>query len=83
MSGYGRIIDGGKSMRKGVDKPINNKLETFASNDKHGAHIASTALKWLGQEDFSDNKINNINAKRIGDKVQYTTVKDKARLQPK
>ena len=83
MSGYGKIIDGGKSMRKGVDKPINNKLETFAAQDKHGAHIASTALKWLGQESFSDQHIDNINAKRIGDKVQYTTVKDKARLQPK
>jgi len=83
MSGYGRIIDGGKSMRKGVDKPINDKLKEFSDADKHSAHIANTALKWLGQESFSDNKINDINAKRIGDKVAYTTVKDKANLQPK
>jgi hypothetical protein len=80
---YGRIISGGKQMSKGVDKPINNKLETFAEGHAHSESIASRALKALGQEDFSDQHINNINVGRRGDTPKYTTVKDKARLQPK
>ena len=34
MSGYGKVINGGKQMSKGVTKGINDKLDTFA--DGHG-----------------------------------------------
>jgi len=34
MSGYGKVISGGKQMSKGVTKGINDKLDTFA--DGHG-----------------------------------------------
>ena len=83
MSGYGRVISGGKQMTKGVDKPINNKLEQFAEGHAHGESIAKRANVALGHENFSDQHIDNINAGRKGSKVSFTTVKDKARLQPK
>lgn len=83
MSGYGRVIDGGKQMTKGVNKPINSKLESFAEGHAHGESIAKRAVEALGHEDFSDQHIQNINAGRRGSKVSFTTAKDKARLQPK
>ena len=70
-------------MSKGVDKPINDKLETFAQGHAHGESIAKRAVEALGHEDFSDQHIQNINAGRRGSKVSFTTAKDKARLQPK
>ena len=80
---YGRVISGGKQMSKGVGKPINDKLESFAQGHSHGESIAKRAVKALGHEDFSDQHIQNINAGRKGSKVSFTTTKDKARLQPK
>jgi len=83
MSGYGRVIDGGKQMTKGVHKPINSKLESFAESHAHGESIAKRAVEALGHENFSDQHIQNLNAKRKGDMPTYTVKKDKARLQPK
>ena len=34
MSGYGKVISGGKQMSKGLTKGVNDKLATFA--DGHG-----------------------------------------------
>ena len=34
MSGYGKVINGGKQMSKGLTKGVNDKLATFA--DGHG-----------------------------------------------
>jgi len=83
MSGYGKIISGGKQMSKGLDKPINDKLESFAKGHAHGESIAKRAVVALGHENFSDQHIDNINAGRRGSKPTFTTAKDKARLQPK
>ena len=80
---YGRVISGGKPMTKGVDKPINSKLESFAESHAHGESIAKRAVEALGHENFSDQHIQNLNAGRKGSKVSFTTAKDKARLQPK
>jgi len=81
MSGYGTVINGGKQMSKGVGKPINDKLEKFASSHAHSENIASRALKALGQESFSDQHINNINAGKPGSKPTWHSKKDKARLE--
>lgn len=70
-------------MRKGLDKAINDKLESFAESHAHSESIAKRAIEALGHENFSDQHINNINAGRKGSKPSFTTVKDKARLQPK
>jgi hypothetical protein len=70
-------------MSKGVGKPINDKLEMFAESHAHSESIAKRANIALGHENFADQHIDNINAGRKGSTPKYTTVKDKARMQPK
>jgi len=40
MSAYGRVINGGKQMSKGVTKAINDKLDTFAEGNGRAKTIA-------------------------------------------
>jgi hypothetical protein len=40
MSGYGKVISGGKQMSKGVTKNINDKLDTFADGHNRAKTIA-------------------------------------------
>jgi len=41
MSGYGKVINGGVAMRKGLTKEINDKLEGLAENRARGKKIAT------------------------------------------
>jgi len=61
MSGYGKIISGGKAMTRGMTKTINDKLAGFANGHKHGAMIAGAVGKAFNQNPLSDPHLNNIN----------------------
>lgn len=41
MSGYGKIINGGKQMSKGLTKGVNDKLEGFKGENERRATIAT------------------------------------------
>jgi len=41
---YGKIIDGGKQMSKGLTKGINNKLEGFEGENERRAVVANAVL---------------------------------------
>ena len=60
MSGYGKVIDGGKQRRRADEKPINEKLEGFAEKHEHSKKIAGAVAKAYNFKTPSDQNINNI-----------------------
>ena len=60
MSGYGKIIDGGETMRKGLTKGINNKLESFAEGHERSAKIAGAVRDAFKQKNLSDQTTDNV-----------------------
>lgn len=60
MSGYGKIISGGKQMQKGLTKGINDKLEEFAESHKRSAMIAGAVKRAFDKNPLSDPHLNNI-----------------------
>lgn len=60
MSGYGKVINGGKQMSKGVTKGINDKLEEFAESHKRSAMIASAVNSAYKVNTASDQHTNNV-----------------------
>jgi hypothetical protein len=61
MSGYGKIISGGKAMTKGLTKEINDKLSGFSNSHKHSAMISNAVGKVFNQNPLSDPHLNNVN----------------------
>jgi hypothetical protein len=59
MSGYGKVISGGKAMSKGVSKGINSKLDGFAKENGRRQSIATAVNNAFKQRNLSDNTTNN------------------------
>jgi stress response protein YsnF len=60
MSGYGKVINGGKQMQKGLTKGINDKLEEFAESHKRSASIAAQVRDVYKVNTLSDQHTQNI-----------------------
>ena len=60
MSGYGKIISGGKQMAKGLTAGINDKLAGFAKEQDRRKMVATAVGKAFNQNPLSDNHLNNI-----------------------
>jgi len=77
MSGYGRVINGGKQMSKGNANHITDKLSGFADENKRRAVVAGAVRQAFTVRHLSDQTTNNVSA---GGKFQ--TVKERAKVQP-
>ena len=60
MSEFGRIIDGGKPMRKGVTAGINDKLEQLEAKRDARMKLADTVKQAFKQRDLSSPNWNDI-----------------------
>lgn len=54
MSGYGKVISGGKQMSKGLTKGINDKLEEFAESHSRSKTIATAVNNAFKQTNLSE-----------------------------
>ena len=61
MSGYGKVISGGKQMSKGVSKGINDKLDGFAKENGRRASVANAVKDVYKIRTLSDQHTNNVN----------------------
>jgi hypothetical protein len=76
MSGYGRVINGGKQMSKGNVNHINDKLSGFEEENERRAVVAGAVRQAFTVRRLSDQSTNNVN----GGKFQ--PVKEKAKVNP-
>jgi hypothetical protein len=60
MSGYGKVINGGKQMSKGLTKPINDKLDTFADGHSRAKTIATAVKDAYSVKTLSTQHTNNV-----------------------
>jgi len=73
---YGRVIDGGKQMSKGLTKGINNKLSGFEEENERRAVVAGAVRQAFTVRHLSDQTTNNSN------KGKFETIKEKAKVNP-
>jgi len=73
---YGRVIDGGKQMSKGLSKGINDKLSGFEEENERRATIAKAVNTAFTVRHLSDQTTNNSN------NGKFQTVKEKAKVNP-
>lgn len=57
---YGKIIDGGKQMTKGLTKGINNKLEGFEEENERRAKVSNAVLDAYKVNTVSSQHTDNI-----------------------
>ena len=60
MSGYGKVITGGKQMSKGVSKGINDKLDKQEDARERRKVVATAVNNAFKQRNLSDNTTNNV-----------------------
>ena len=60
MSGYGKVINGGKQMSKGLTKGINDKLEGFAGENERRSLVANAVLDAYKVNTVSSQHTNDI-----------------------
>jgi hypothetical protein len=60
MSGYGQVLSGGKSMRKGLTKNINDKVDGHNSDLKRKEVIAGAVNKAYKVDTLSSQHTNNV-----------------------
>lgn len=60
MSGYGKVINGGKQMSKGVTKNINDKLEKFAEGHSRAKMIATAVVDSYKVKTLSSQHTNDV-----------------------
>jgi hypothetical protein len=60
MSGYGQVISGGKSMRKGLTKNINDKVEGHNGDLKRKEVIATAVNNAYKVNTLSSQHTNNV-----------------------
>ena len=61
MSGYGKVINGGAQMRKGVSKAINDKLTTRTNEYSRREKVAVAVRDVYKVNTLSDQHTQNIN----------------------
>lgn len=71
MSGYGQVLSGGASMRKGVTKNINDKLKSRNTEIKHRDMVAGAVNSAYKVDTLSSQHTNNIHK---GDKFTKPSV---------
>jgi len=76
MSGYGRVINGGKQMTKGNVNHINDKLSGYEEENERRATIATAVKNAFTVRHLSDQTTNNSN------NGKFQTVKEKAKVNP-
>lgn len=77
MSGYGKVINGGKQMSKGNANHITNKLSGFSKENDRRAVVAGAVRQAFTVRHLSDQTTNNVSA---GGKFQ--TIREKAKVKP-
>jgi hypothetical protein len=60
MSGYGKVINGGKQMSKGVTKGINDKLDGFADGNARAKTIATAVVDSYKVKTLSTQHTNDV-----------------------
>lgn len=75
MSGYGRVINGGAKMSKGLTKGINDKLSGFAEENERRATVATAVNNAFKVRHLSDQTTNNTN------NGKFQTLKEHAKVQ--
>ena len=73
---YGRVIDGGKQMSKGLSKGINEKLSGFEEGNERRAVVAGAVRQAFTVRHLSDQQTNNSN------NGKFQTVKEKFKVNP-
>ena len=76
MSGYGKVINGGKQMSKGLTKGINDKLAGYEEENERRATIATAVKNAFTVRHLSDQTTNNSN------NGKFQTIKEKAKVNP-
>ena len=71
MSGYGQVLSGGASMRKGLTKGINDKLKSRSDEVKHRDMVAGAVTNAYKVDTLSSQHTNNIHK---GDKFTKPSV---------
>ena len=74
MSGYGQVLSGGASMRKGLGKGINDKLKSREVEVKHRDMVADAVANAYKVDTLSSQHTNNIHN---GDKFTKPSVPKK------
>jgi len=60
MSGYGKVINGGKQMSKGLTKGINDKLDGFKGENERRSLVANAVLDAYKVNTVSSQHTNDI-----------------------
>jgi hypothetical protein len=71
---YGKVIDGGAAMRKGVSKGINSKVASREKEYSRRDSVAAQVVDAYKVRNLSNQAINNV---RDGDKFKKGTVPSK------
>ena len=71
MSGYGKVLSGGASMRKGLTKGVNDKLKSREAEIKHRDMVANAVSNAYKVDTLSSQHTNNIHN---GDKFTKPSV---------
>ena len=71
MSGYGKVLSGGESMRKGLTKNINDKLKSRSEEIEHRERVADAVSNAYKVDTISSQHTNNIHD---GDKFTKPSV---------
>jgi len=59
---YGKVINGGAQMRKGVSKGVNNKLSARSAEDSRRQNVATAVNNAYKVRTLSDQHTNNVSA---------------------
>jgi hypothetical protein len=65
MSGYGKVINGGVAMRKGVTKGINDKLTTRGDEFGRREKVAVAVRDVYKVRTVADQQLNNIDGSKF------------------
>jgi hypothetical protein len=74
MSGYGRVINGGKQMSKGLTKGINDKLSGYEEENERRAVIATAVKNAFTVRHLSDQTTNNVKGGKFQSPKEHAKV---------